>query len=657
MLLLSLSGTGVAATHEVGPTTPVVIPISEVIGGTGTGNNAKNNPNGGYNSVYDNIGQFAYPATHGNQLGDTAMVNDHTYWDSSPGGLDYTHAPHPDAGGGGALWWPIPGEWASYEFNVTATGTFTVLYRFSASWGPSQNAVMHMTVDGVSSGPIAMKPDNPELWTNTYYQVGGWWGHTMVSGTCPAGWTLNPGRHVLKVFIDSFPNNPNDHGNIWIHYFKIMTGGTPVTPPQTVATPTITPNGGVFTTAQNVTLACTTAGAQIRYTLDGTTPTATSTLYAAPFSISALGTTVVKAMAFTATAQSAVATATFILDQAPTVATAATASPNPVSGTTTQLTVLGADNGGEGNLTYAWSTTGTPPDVVVFSANSSNAAKTTTATFSAIGTYDFQVTISDAVHLSVTSTVSVTVNATPSGISVTPPLAWIEQGAALDFQATAVDQFSHVISGPAPVTWSTTSGSISNTGHFTAGNPATVTISASGAGGAQGQAIVTVTAGFAATINCAPAQSAPFGTTLTDSGMPFAERGNGKTYGWNQDLSAWTRERAGKGATSPDAAHDTLIYLQRSGNAVFELVVPNGSYQVRLVCGDGAYADGIHRVAAEGVVVVDGTADATHRWFEGTQTVTVADGRLTITCASGSQNAKLCLIDVVAVLSAPTASN
>ncbi len=658
LLALGVMRTAAAAVHEVGPTTPVVIPISEVIGGTGTGNNAKSNPNGGYYSHYDNIGQYTYPPTHGNQLGDTAMVNDHIWWDSSPGGLDYTHVPHPDAGGGNALWWPIPGEWATYEFNVTAAGNYTVLYRFAAGLGPSQNAVISMTVDGVSSGPIQTRPDNPELWTNTYYQAGGWWGHTMVNGTCPVGWTLAPGRHVLKVSIDGFGNNPHDRGALWLRYFKIMAGGTPVTPPVTVATPTITPNGGTFTAPQSVTLACTTVGTVIRYTLDGSTPTATSPLYSAPFTISALGTTVVKAMAFTATAQSAVASATFILDQVPTVATAASATPNPVSGTTTQLSVLGADNGGETNLSYAWSTTGTPPATVAFSANRSNAAKITTATFSKVGTYTFLVTISDALALSVTSSVTVTVTATPSGITVSPPLAWIEQGSSLTFQAAATDQFGHAIAGTAPITWSTTVGSITTDGVFTAGGSAgTVTVTANGTGGAHGEATVTVTAGFAATINVAPLQSTRFGTMLTDSGLPFANRGNGKSYGWSQDLNTWTRERGGKGSPAVDLAHDTLIYLQRAGNAVFEIAVPDGSYQVRLVCGDGAYADGVHRLAAEGVLVVDGTADASHRWFEGTQTVTVADGRLTITCAAGAMNAKLCLIDITTATVAPFASN
>jgi hypothetical protein len=59
----------------------------------------------------------------------------------------------------------------------------------------------------------------------------------------------------------------------------------------------------------------------------------------------------------------------------PTVVVAASANPNPVTGTTTSLSVLGADDGGEGNLTYTWSTTGTPPAPVSFSVNGTNGAR------------------------------------------------------------------------------------------------------------------------------------------------------------------------------------------------------------------------------------------------------------------------------------------
>lgn len=102
--------------------------------------------------------------------------------------------------------------------------------------------------------------------------------------------------------------------------------------------------------------------------------------------------------------------------QTPTVATAASANPNPVTtGITTALSVLGADDGGEPALTYTWGVFGNPAGSVNFSANASNAAKNTVATFSANGTYDLFVVIRDIGGQSAISTVTVTVNSIPTG--------------------------------------------------------------------------------------------------------------------------------------------------------------------------------------------------------------------------------------------------
>ena len=77
--------------------------------------------------------------------------------------------------------------------------------------------------------------------------------------------------------------------------FVVLYKEGETTPMQNVEAPTITPNGGTYTAAQEVTLACATEGAIIYYTLDGSDPTTNSTVYTAPFTVSS--TTTVKAMA------------------------------------------------------------------------------------------------------------------------------------------------------------------------------------------------------------------------------------------------------------------------------------------------------------------------------------------------------------------------
>lgn len=79
----------------------------------------------------------------------------------------------------------------------------------------------------------------------------------------------------------------------------------------TVATPTLTPGTGIYADSVVVTMACATTDAQIRYTTDGTEPTAAATLYAAPITLTA--NTTLKAKAFKAnwtTSETVIATYT-----------------------------------------------------------------------------------------------------------------------------------------------------------------------------------------------------------------------------------------------------------------------------------------------------------------------------------------------------------
>jgi hypothetical protein len=150
----------------------------------------------------------------------------------------------------------------------------------------------------------------------------------------------------------------------------------------------------------------------------------------------------------------------------PTVATPAKAASSTVTGTTVNLSVLGADDGGEANLTYSWAVASGPAGVS-FTMNGSNAAKNSTAKFAQAGSYTFTATITDKGGLNVTSTTAtVTVVQTPALLGMTPATVTIAHGATQQFTATVLDQFGKVIVNPA-VTWSLSGpGSVSTTGLY-----------------------------------------------------------------------------------------------------------------------------------------------------------------------------------------------
>ena len=81
--------------------------------------------------------------------------------------------------------------------------------------------------------------------------------------------------------------------NFYLDLFVKTEGGDPPTP--TAATPTFTPAAGTYNEAQTVSIACSTEGATIHYTIDGTTPSESSPVYSTPLNIEE--TTTVKAIA------------------------------------------------------------------------------------------------------------------------------------------------------------------------------------------------------------------------------------------------------------------------------------------------------------------------------------------------------------------------
>jgi subtilisin-like proprotein convertase family protein len=147
--------------------------------------------------------------------------------------------------------------------------------------------------------------------------------------------------------------------------------------------------------------------------------------------------------------------------------------------TTATLSVAATDPAGASALIYTWALTGTPPGTVYASANGTNAASTTTMTFTAVGTYNFVVTVKDPSNLTATSQVTVTVTATLTTITVSPASVTVNDGATQQFSAVAKDQFGAVMASQPSFGWSIDSGglgSVSTTGLYQA--------PASGSGGA-----------------------------------------------------------------------------------------------------------------------------------------------------------------------------
>jgi hypothetical protein len=171
---------------------------------------------------------------------------------------------------------------------------------------------------------------------------------------------------------------------------------------------------------------------------------------------------------------SELATVTFtnvtVSNRAPTVATAAAATPSPVTGTTATLSVLGADDHGETNLKYAWSAQQLPDGAAapVFSETNSNAAKSVTATFSRAGTYVLRVTVSDASGLAATSDVTVQVVATAAALRLGPPDARVAPGQSVQLSGAVIDQFGQPVLPAPALTWYAESGTVDGNGMYTA---------------------------------------------------------------------------------------------------------------------------------------------------------------------------------------------
>ena len=163
----------------------------------------------------------------------------------------------------------------------------------------------------------------PSGTTTLYVHCAGWKGKTskLTLSTTTSGVTITPSGEWTLTSDDGISNNSpftlSNVSNASTTYFRAYTltgvdqsiqvtfeaigeravfwGVNAVAGGNTVATPTFSPDGGVYTSAQSVSISTTTSGATIYYTTNGNDPTTSSSVYSSPISVST--NTTIKAMA------------------------------------------------------------------------------------------------------------------------------------------------------------------------------------------------------------------------------------------------------------------------------------------------------------------------------------------------------------------------
>jgi hypothetical protein len=201
-----------------------------------------------------------------------------------------------------------------------------------------------------------------------------------------------------------------------VTFFQLAGCGSgdpdPAVQKSTVAAPVISVEGGTYTAAQSVEISCTTEGAVIYYTIDGTEPSETSLCYTAPISVST--TMSIRAVAYkTDWLPSDETTASYIITgtvnvvvtienpsaqvfsfSSPSVQIARGGSLSVTTGNETLLAIKtgwkwyvdGVQTDEDGN-TFGWETAGKQPGCYIISASVQCGSVTYSGSFKTIVTY------------------------------------------------------------------------------------------------------------------------------------------------------------------------------------------------------------------------------------------------------------------------------
>jgi hypothetical protein len=243
------------------------------------------------------------------------------------------------------------------------------------------------------------------------------------------------------------------------------------------------------------------------------------------------------------------------------------AVPNPVvSGATTVLSVAATDPN-QLALSYVWSA---PAGATL----SSSSALSPTATFSAAGSYTFNVVVTNTQGLQASGSVMVVVNQSLTLIVVSPSSITLPVCGNQTFVASGVDQFGNSM-GVVAAAWSATGGKITSQGVFTAG----LTIGSATATATVGN--LTATASIAlfdpapTIVNPATAVPNPVTGTATSLSVLGSDLEGASTliYTW----SASGPQPVTFGNNGNNAASNTTATFSGAGNYVLTATLTNVS--------------------------------------------------------------------------------
>ena len=188
---------------------------------------------------------------------------------------------------------PPSSYWDSIVLETVAP-TGSIIINDGAESTTSTTVTLTLTYEDAGSGVQAVRYTNKNTWSSEVWE----------DPVATKSWNLTSGSGMKYVSYQIRDSS----GRISTSYWDTINLEIP-----TVAAPTFSPVGGNYSAIQNVTLSSSTAGAILRYTVDGSEPSSASTVYSGPIVVSS--TVMIKAKAFKdGMTDSDTATATYTLN-------------------------------------------------------------------------------------------------------------------------------------------------------------------------------------------------------------------------------------------------------------------------------------------------------------------------------------------------------